>query len=141
MKLSEGGQFVLNFYESIDDTTSYGSYTVDGPRIGGGFGFIRPTSVDLTGEHFDGELLWEDFEGKISIYIISGVLKLTALDVQVEIDQYLWGDTFSTDTFQISSVPVPSSALLLFSGLLGLAKVNQWCIFSILAATERKSPL
>ncbi|PIE61484.1 MAG: hypothetical protein CSA29_03140 [Desulfobacterales bacterium] len=122
--INEGGQFLLSCYENINDTTPYSSTIVDGPYYGGGFGWVRELLGPPSGI-FDGDLLWEDLEGKVTISIITGVLKLNGLDIQVDIAGNRYGNSFSDDTFQVSSVPIPNAALLLITGLLGFVGLKR----------------
>lgn len=115
-QLNNGDSFRLDLFNNISDSNPLFSETVVGPGTFGGYGFVREMSIIIGDPNpVPGPLLWEDLEGKISLTMLSGSMSLDTLDVSVSSGGHVWGETLA-----VTPTPIPATAVLLGSGLMGL---------------------
>ncbi len=124
--LDDGETVLIEVYEEINDTAfKYSNIISTGCST---FSWVKDPIVNWDSETnsfniIQGDLLWADLEGKLVLTMISGSMELNSIDVSVQINNEIWRSTFEIT----SVVPIPGSALLLFTGLASLAFNGRKC--------------
>jgi hypothetical protein len=70
-----------------------------------------------------GPLLWENLDGKITLTMLSGSMRLDSLDVQVYTGGQVWANTLAVT--DVTPTPIPGVAWLMGSGLMSLVGLRR----------------
>lgn len=121
--LTEDDLFQIDLFENSNDLVPTFTQLIDG--LDGSptrLGFTRPMSVGLDGSTSFGNLLWEDFEGKVTLTMLSGSIDLDSLYVEISASGQTWGQSFEVSYIP---TPIPGTAWLMVVALLSLASLKK----------------
>jgi len=121
--ISKGSSFQLDVYENVSDTIPYSSLVFgDSPPLSTIF---APLMLIVNDKVVELPPLWNDFEGKLSLTMLSGSMTLDSLDVVVWSGGQTYGKTLDITSTTPASTPIPAAAWLFGSGLFGLVGVRR----------------
>ena len=105
----------ISLFENIDSPTAAITQQLNGTSVGGVIHIVTPNTFTITPSGVLTNSLWSDFEGLVNINMVSGNALITSIDLYINdgVSEY-------SASLNASPVPLPSSLILLISGIFSL---------------------